>query len=59
MNKKEMGEIFKTLTLFFVLTVVSIVMIYAKFEQGVVDFWNNELNSTEFSEMGANEQKGE
>ena len=57
MNKKEIGELFKALTLFFILTVVSIVMIYSKFEQGVEDFWKNEQNSTVVSEMGVNEEK--
>ena len=54
MNKKELGDIFKTLILFFILTVVSLVMIFAKFEQGVKDFWENEQNSTEIGETGAN-----
>ncbi len=57
MNKKELGDIFKALTLFFILTVVSLVMIFAKFEQGVKDFWENEQNSTEIGETGANEEK--
>ena len=57
MNKKEIGELFKALTLFFILTVVSIVMIYSKFEQGVEDFWENEQNSTEIGETGANEKE--
>ena len=57
MNKKELGDIFKALTLFFILTVVSLVMIFAKFEQGVKDFWENEQNSIEIGETGANEEK--
>ena len=57
MNKKELGDIFKALTLFFILTVVSLVMIFAKFEQGVKDFWENEQNSTEIGETGANEKE--
>jgi len=57
MNKKELGDIFKALTLFFILTVVSLVMVFAKFEQGVKDFWENEQNSTEIGETGANEEK--
>lgn len=56
MSKREMGEIFKTLTLFFVLTVVSIVMIFAKFEQGVEDFWKNETESTVEFETNINEE---
>ena len=57
MDKKDIGEIFKALTLFFILTVVSIVMIYAKFEQGVEDFWENETSAIDVCETGANEQK--
>lgn len=34
-------EAIKVLTLFFILSVVSMVMIYSKFEQGVEDFWEN------------------
>lgn len=41
MNKRDIYEIFKALTLFFILTVVSIVMVFAKFEEGVVDFWES------------------
>ena len=42
MNKKDICEIFKALTLFFVLTVVSIVMIYSKFEEGIESFWQEQ-----------------
>ena len=57
MNKKELGDIFKALTLFFILTVVSLVMIFAKFEQGVKDFWKSEQASVENGEIGTNEKE--
>ena len=46
MNEK--GEItikgcFEALSMFFILTVISLVMIYGKFEQGVEAFWENIL----------------
>lgn len=56
MDKREMKEIFKALTLFFILTVVSIVMIFAKFEQGVEDFWKDEAGSSYVSEQEVNEE---
>ena len=34
-------EVFKTLTLFFALTVITILLISGKFKQGVEDFWEN------------------
>lgn len=41
-NKKiSLKEVMQVLSLFFILSVVSIIMIYAKFEQGVEDFWND------------------
>ena len=50
MNKK--GEItikgcFEVLSLFFILTVLSLVLIYSKFEQGVEAFWQSTLNTQE------------
>ena len=57
MNKKELGDIFKALTLFFILTVVSLVMVFAKFEQGVKDFWQNEEIPTIVEEERNDEQK--
>ena len=42
-NSKEITfkEVIQVLSLFFILTIVSVVMIYAKFEQGVEDFWKS------------------
>ena len=40
-DKIGIKEVFKTLTLFFALSVLSLVLFYSKFEQGVEDFWQN------------------
>ncbi len=42
-NNKEISlkEALQVLSLFFILSIVSVIMIYAKFEQGVEDFWEN------------------
>ncbi len=47
MSKKDIADLFKALTLFFALTVISIVMIFGKFEQGVEDFWEEEEESNQ------------
>ena len=49
-------EIFKTLSLFFVLTVITLLLISGKFRQGVEDFWeNNEKASETIEKMGWDE----
>ena len=47
MNNKEISikECVRVLTLFFILSLISVVMIYSKFEQGVEDFWKNKKDS--------------
>ena len=42
-NSKEISlkEVIQVLSLFFILSIISVVMIYAKFEQGVEDFWKS------------------
>ena len=47
MSKSDIGDLFKVLTLFFALTVISLVMIFGKFEQGVEDFWEEEEESNQ------------
>ena len=42
MNEIRIKDIFKTLTLFFVLAVFSVILVYSNFEQGVEDFWVEE-----------------
>ena len=58
---KEREEIgikgcFEVLSLFFVLAVVSVIMIYGKFEQGVNDFWENRLYEDTSVEKEENEE---
>ena len=43
-------EVFKTLSLFFVLTLISIVMFFSKFEQGVEDFWAGKQENSQVKE---------
>ena len=40
-------EVFKTLTLFFALTVITILLISGNFKQGVEDFWKNNEKAAE------------
>lgn len=55
---------FEVLSLFFVLAVMSVVMIYGKFEQGVEDFWKNgveeeKTEETEEINLDSQETSGE
>ena len=40
--KSELGEVFGVLLLFFCMTVVSLVMVFSKFESATVDFWSEQ-----------------
>ncbi len=40
--KNELKEVFGVLVLFFCLTVISIVMVFSKFESKAVEFWNDQ-----------------
>lgn len=56
-NKEiSLKEVIQVLSLFFILSIVSVVMIYAKFEQGVEDFWKN---SEKYEDVIINSDFGE
>lgn len=40
--KNELKEVFGVLVLFFCMTVVSLVMVFSKFESEAVSFWNEQ-----------------
>ena len=57
-NEKQitLKEVFQVLSLFLILSVMSILMLYTKFEQGVEDFWQGKekyASAIENSEFGA------
>lgn len=60
MNKKDICEVFKVLTLFFALTVISIVMVHSKFEEGVERFWQEQEEiKAAVNEISLEENKNE
>lgn len=45
--KKEMGDIFCVLLLFFCMTVISLVMVFSKFDSAAEEFWSEQSGARE------------